>query len=267
MKSWPWFTPLGVAVLVTACWSNPARGQAPQAAPSVQEQIEALKAGQERLLAELKELKALLKGRTARSEYAARPATPDQVVSVNVHGEPFKGDPASRVAIIEYSDFDCGHCAQHSKEVLPRIDASYIKTGKVRYFFRDLPEAGNTGSSLKARAARCAGEQGKFWEMHDRLFAAQPSLEGDELAREAQSLGLDGAKLAACVSSGRFAENIRRSGTGAARMGIHGTPAFMVGTVTDDGDIVRVVKVFLGAESWETFQELLDGLLRSPPKE
>src|SRR5260221_459521 len=87
--------------------------------------------------------------------------------SAPVHGEPFRSDAHARVAIIEYSDFECPLCRQFARDVYPLIDAAYIHSGKVKYFFRDLPLPMHPHALPAARAARCAGEQGKFWEMHD----------------------------------------------------------------------------------------------------
>ena len=88
-----------------------------------------------------------------------------------------------------YSDFDCSFCAKYVHEVYPLIAENYIKTGKIKYFFRDLPAPRDTNAFLKAQAARCAGEQGKFWEMHDWLFANQSVSAPQDLTPEAKALG------------------------------------------------------------------------------
>ena len=237
-----------------------------EASPGIQQQIDALKEGQQRILTELEEIKKLLQERPARADYATKPATP-KIISLNVHGEPFRGDDRARVMIMEYSDFDCSFCAKYVAEIYPLIDENYIKTGKIKYFFRDLPEPRNTNALFKAQAARCAGEHGKFWEMHDRLFALQPVPAGQDLVSLAAALDLDAKKFTSCLASERHAENIRRSIAGAERMGLHGTPAFLIGTASEDGDFVRAAKVFVGAESYEAFKAILDELLSDQLKE
>src|SRR5262249_52875505 len=144
-----------------------------------------------------------------------------------------------------FSDFDCSFCAKYAREVYPKIDQEYIKQAKVRYFFRDLPAPGETNAFFKARAARCAGRQAKFWEMHDLLFAIQGTPSGD-LAQLGHSLGLDVEKFSECLAGEDYSENIQRSVAGARRMGVFGTPAFLIGTITEDGDFIRVTKVLVG---------------------
>ena len=230
--------------------------------PLIQEQLDALREGEQRLIKEIEELKKLLQEKPGRADYAANPAMPN-IIPVNVHGEPFKGDGRARVAIMEYSDFDCSFCAKYAREIYPLIDEDYVKAGRIKYFFRDLPAREHTNALAKARAARCAGEQGKFWEMHDRLFADQSASAGPDFTSHAQALELDTKKFNECLSGGRYVENIQLSVAGAKRIGILGTPAFLIGTVTEDGDFMRATKVLLGAEKYETFKSILDELLGS----
>ena len=220
-------------------------------------EVKALEQGQQRILDELKEMKKLLE---TKSEGAAPPQQP-QVVTLNVHGEAFMGDPAARVAIVEYSDFECPFCGQYSRDIYPQLIADYVKTGKVRYYFRDLPLPMHPHALIAARAARCAGEQGKFWEMHDSLFANQGSLEAKDLTARAASLGLDKEKFADCFSSQKYTDNIRRSAAGAVTAGINATPSFAIGLVTPNGDVIRASQLIQGAQSYDEFKFVLGELL------
>jgi hypothetical protein len=232
---------------------------------TLQAQVEDLKKGQDRTLDELRALRAQLPVPAPPNEVMARPEAGPKIASMNVHGEPFKGQATAGFAIIEYSDFECDYCARYATQVFPLIAEHYIKTGKIRYFFRDFPESTHPGASLKARAARCAGEQGAFWELHDRLFATSIPSTPEALAAEAAALKLDGPRFAACLSEGRYGDNIQRSAAGAGRAGFQGTPTFVIGTVTDDGDIVRVQQVLVGVESFDTLRKQLDEILALKP--
>ena len=228
---------------------------------SIQKQLDDLKAGQERLSRQVQEIKTLLEqlAETPTNE-PAKPAAPN-VVSANVHGEPFRGTNSARVAIIEYSDFDCSFCGRYARNVFPRVESDYIQSGKIKYFFRDLPEPVDTNAWFKARAARCAGDQGKFWQMHDLLFAHQPATAAEVIALT-QTLGVDMGEFNQCVSSEKYLQNIQRSAAGAKRMGLYGTPAFLIGTLSDDGDFLRVNRVLVGAETYESIKSVLDELLK-----
>lgn len=235
------------------------------AASSVQQQLEELKAGQQRILKELEQLKRRLDSKDSRTDFLAKPAPP-KIIPMNVQGEPFRGASQARVGMVEYSDFACSFCAEYVRNVYPRIEADYIKTGKIKYFFRDFPEPEHTNALTAAQAARCAGEQGKFWEMHDLLFAAPQAPNASELGTYAQALDLDTGKFQACLATGRWLEAIRRSAAGATRLGIYGTPAFLLGTLSEDGNVVRTSKVLVGDASFEAIKAALDELLARKPQ-
>ena len=237
---------------------------------SLQIQINALREGQEKLQRDLDELKALLKERPPRVETAAM-AKPLDLVTVNVTGEPFKGSASARVAILEYSDFDCSFCATYATQIYPLLDHAYIQAGKVKYFFRDFPGPDHPGALFKAKVARCAGDQDRFWEAHDHLFRNQKPLDGPGMGLFIQNLRLDEARFRACISSNQYIEAIQRSANTATRMRINGTPAFLLGTLSEDGSFLTAKKIFLGAESYGQFREALDTLLKAseapaPPK-
>ena len=130
----------------------------------------------------------------------SRQAPPGALRSA-VAGEGFNGDSRARVAILEYSDFECPYCRRYATEVYPRLEEDYITKGKVKYFFRDLPLPDHADAMEKARYARCAGEQGAFWEMHDWLFLNPRSLDGKTLAQAMGELKLDGGRFQVCMDS------------------------------------------------------------------
>ena len=232
---------------------------------SLQAQIDELRQGQAQIQKDMAELKALVQERATKPETPAA-RIPPPTVSLNVYGEPFKGSPLARVAILEYSDFDCTYCATYAKEIYPLIDHAYIQAGTVKYFFRDLPGDEHPNALFKARMARCAGDQNRFWEAHDRLFRDQKPFDGPGLTQFIKDLGLDESTFKACISSDSYIEAIQRSARLANNMRINGTPAFLIGTLSEDGSVLRAAKVFLGAESFDAFRKLLDELLKPVEK-
>ena len=115
-----------------------------------------------------------------------------------------------------------------------------------------------------AEAAHCAGEQGKYWEMHDRLFENYKTL--DPWTPHAEAVGLDVAPFEECLSSGRFANDIRRDMSEGRKAGVTGTPAFMLGRTDPDSNKVRILAVLKGAKSFNTFKAEIDRLLEQAPE-
>lgn len=147
----------------------------------------------------------------------------------------------------------------------------YIKTGKVRYVFRDLPLVQIHPHAFKAaEAANCAGEQGKFWEMHNRLFENTRALAPANLTQYAQALGLDGAKFAQCLESGKHAAEVRKDMSDAAAAQVGGTPGFIIGIVNPKNPRdpnVRIFRSFTGAQSYAAFKAMLDDALAEAEKQ
>jgi protein-disulfide isomerase len=218
-------------------------------------EVAQLSAQQQQILASLEELKRMLKG----------PGQPElkPPQTMSVAGEPFKGDPAARLAIIEYADFECPFCRRFEHDIYPQLHDGYVKTGKLKFFHRDMPLSFHQGAMPSARAAHCASEQGKFWEMHDSLLGDGASLSAADIDARAGKLGLNVAELDACISSSRFADIIQRSMSEAAQMQISGTPTFIIGTLDAEGNLMSVKKTVIGASPFEAFKAALDPLLAS----
>lgn len=140
---------------------------------SLRSEIRDLQEGQRAIREDLKELKELLTSRN-------RPRKTVEAVSLtlNIHDAPSKGSSKAKVALVEYTDYQCPYCARHATSVLPQIEKNFIKTGKIQYVLRDFSIASLHPHAEKAHeAAHCAGEQGKYWEMHEQLFSHQKALE------------------------------------------------------------------------------------------
>jgi protein-disulfide isomerase len=229
----------------------------------MQKEIDDLKEGQRQIQEQLKELKGdqLLK-RIAPS----KSETPFDI-EVDKSSAESKGNERARVAIIEFTDFQCSYCLGFVTETLPKIDKDYVSSGKVKYFFRNLPlTAGHPNAFRAAEAAYCASEQGKFWEAHDRFFANQNALNPNDWLPHARALGLNVFKFDDCLKSGKFDEAIKKDIEEAQSLGIEGTPAFLVGLISPNGQSVNVRKVILGAEPYDSFKQTLDELLSSHTK-
>ena len=143
------------------------------------------------------------------------------------------GSDSAVVEITEYSDFECPFCANFATIQMPTIKEQLINTGKVRWRYRDFPLPSHQYSRFAAHAAQCAGEQSKFWDMHDQLFYhhqwAQTGKDPSGLFRDfAKTVGLDVPRYDACMSAGRFASRIEFSRQEGEKRRVGGTPTFFI---------------------------------------
>jgi len=147
--------------------------------------------------------------------------------------------------------------------VLPKVNEKFVQTGKVELVFLDLPLQRHPQAVQAAEAAACAGDQKKFWEMHDLLFAHQRDLAPAQLSGYAETLGLDGATFQKCLSSGRHVAGLRSSVRVAHSLDISGTPAYVLARRISGGDKVQVLEIIHGVRPYEELEKKLDTLLAS----
>lgn len=170
-----------------------------------------------------------------------------------------KGDPDAPLVVQEFADYQCPYCAQFAALTARALDERYVHTGKVRWIFFDFPLQQHANALPAAEAARCAGDQGKFWEMHDVLFARQSEWAGERNPKGrfvgyARVLGLDVGAFESCFGSRRHRDAIRRSYERGVQLGVQSTPTFFVGRQLVRGaatydDFVRILENALAARS------------------
>ena len=184
-------------------------------------------------------------------------AIADRGLVLSVKDAPRLGRRDARVAIIEFADFECPFCRRHAERVLPLLRKRFVDLGSAAYYYIHLPLINiHPHAADAARAAACAGDQGRFWELHDQLFAVtEPtSLRPDFLRTLAASLQLDLKAFDSCVSNA--AERIASDVAQANRLGINATPAFVIGTLTAN-DTVALSTRINGARSVEVFEKAI----------
>ncbi|HEX4496608.1 MAG TPA: thioredoxin domain-containing protein [Thermoanaerobaculia bacterium] len=138
---------------------------------------------------------------------------------------PAKGPASAPVTIVEFSDFQCPFCSR----LTPTIAEVEKKYGdKVRVVFRQYPLPFHQNAQKAAEASLCALDQGKFWEMHDAMFADQSALGVDQLKAKAAGLGMNADKFNKCVDSGEKAATIAADQKAGSAAGVSGTPAMFV---------------------------------------
>ncbi len=145
-----------------------------------------------------------------------------------------KGDPTAPVTVVEYGDFGCAACAMFALETLPALEAEFIRTGRVRWRFVPTVLGTFRHSARAAKAAFCAGQQDRFWPMHDRLFARQAEWmrvrDPEAVFRAfADALNLDAVAFSACYREGSTNDRVKRWRRFARSSGIRATPTFLIG--------------------------------------
>ena len=228
---------------------------------ALQSQLRALAAGQLAMQKQLEELRTI----AARG---AAPAAPPAVAVVNqvidIGNAQARGDASARVALVEFSDFECPFCGRFTTDTLPQLLREYVETGKVRYVFRNYPlESIHPDAFRAAVAAECAGEQQRFWVLHDELFAHQNALTPDGILIDARTAGLDLPRFQQCEASAAAAARVRADESQAGEVGANSTPTMFVGTVTSDGSKVRALRMIRGAQPYAMFKAAIDGVLNS----
>ena len=171
-----------------------------------------------------------------------------------------RGDQQAPVTLLEYSDFTCGYCEKFFEETWPLLNSEYIQTGKLRLIYRDFPRAVSGPSIDTAMAARCAGEQGQYWSMHDRLFSSSRKFSSDQLQQQAEDLRLNVRQFSECVQEERYMESIYRDRMEGGSIGVRGTPHFIL-YLTHNPEAGPLL-VIPGALPFDTFQEHIEKLLQ-----
>lgn len=177
---------------------------------------------------------------------------------VGVDDDPSMGSPSAKVTIIEFGDYQCPACRAFWRDTEPQIKKAYIDTGKVRLVYRDFPlEQVHPEAVLGAMAAQCAHDQGKYWEMHDRIFREQDArgqgmvrYSAADLKSWAGAIGLDAAAFGSCLDSQKHKAEVAKDQADGLDVGVRGTPTFFI-----NGRVIG------GPQPFAAFQQVIDQLL------
>ncbi len=162
------------------------------------------------------------------------PPVPEGPIDVPVEGSYAIGDPDAPVTIVEYTDYQCPYCSRHFAQTFPLIKENYVDTGMVRYVFKDFPLTSiHPQAVLASEAARCAGDQDAYLEMHDVLFASQGEWSGNPNVESlfngyAADLGLDADRFATCLAERTHETAVMADLDEGIGFGVRGTPAFFI---------------------------------------
>jgi protein-disulfide isomerase len=170
---------------------------------------------------------------------------------VSVAGEPFKGSEKAPVTVVKFEDFQCPFC----KQVQPTFNELLSRyNGKVRLVHKDLPlESIHPQARQAAEAARCAYEQGKFWEYHDKLYANSPKANADDLKSYAKEVDLNVDSFDRCFASGKYKAVVQQDLNQGVQLGLSGTPTIFING-----------REISGNQPLEAFEAIIDEELARP---
>jgi protein-disulfide isomerase len=178
---------------------------------------------------------------------------------VNLSGAHRLGNAAAKIGVVEFSDYQCPYCRGFHDQIFPRLKKEYVDTGIVQFIHMDLPLMSIHSQALPAAlAAVCAGAQDRFWPMQDALYAHQGELAPALYIQLGRELGLDEKKFRACLADVAPQQAIMRDMAEARRLGIRGTPSFVIGKI--DGNVLTVVRLARGAPGFEIFAKEIEKL-------
>lgn len=157
--------------------------------------------------------------------------------AISLEGRPVEGKEDARFTLVEFSDFECPYCGRFVTDSLPGLKP-LVDDGTLKIVFKQFPldiscnplmQRQLHGNACNASVASlCAQEQGKFWEMHDKLFANQQALSADDLNKYAREIGLDGSEFSSCLNASNFTAEIVEDVQEGSAAGVGGTPAFLL---------------------------------------
>jgi protein-disulfide isomerase len=247
-----------MSTLVSACSTNPLNTDAHSASSdakiaALQSDVQTLSSNVADMKKSLDTLYKLISSKI--EENAPKPA----VTAIQLGDDPVLGDRTAKVAVVEFSDYQCPFCGAFQVQTMPGLKKQYIDSGKVQFIYRDFPLDFHPHAESAAIAAHCAGEQDAYWQMHDKLFANQRQLGNKLYSDLASQLNLDTKKFSACLKDAKFKGRLSDEVKYGLKIGIEGTPAFFIGRV--EGDKLLDVKSIVGAQPANVFANLIDSYL------
>jgi protein-disulfide isomerase len=246
---------LGTAALLTA-----ALLLAPGPAATVRAQETITREQADTLIKEIRELRRILESLRAPAGRGAQ--APDEKVRIDLTGVNVLGKADAPLTLVEFTDLECPYCRTFHVSTFERIKREYIDTGKIRFVSRDFPLDFHPNARPAAQAVRCAGEQGKFWEMRHHVTLNASGLSSAVYEKLARELKLDLPRFSACAGTESHKEAIDRDLSEGMSAGVTGTPSFVLGR-TVPGTTLEGIRI-VGAQPYPAFEARIKALLAEP---
>ncbi|MGB7292531.1 MAG: thioredoxin domain-containing protein [Thermodesulfobacteriota bacterium] len=182
-----------------------------------------------------------------------------KMITIDNQTDRMKGDPNAPITLIEYCDYQSYFCGHFHNDVVPKLENDYIRTGKVKYIYRDFPDEKRDMAIPAANAVRCAGEQGKYWEFQEFVFANRENLNIDKMIIYAQDSGLNLGDFKKCVSEKRYESEILGEKKAGVENGIAVVPSLLFGKTRGDNKLLATNVI--GARNYNNLRNHIEQLL------
>lgn len=180
----------------------------------------------------------------------------------SIDDDPALGNRDAKVALVEFSDYNCGFCGRyHTDGTVDQIISNYVDTGDILYVYRDFPGVGGETTAKVASAAECikrdlGGSDEDFFAFVKKKYANQQANDIPTLAGYIKEIGLDAAKFTACAEEEKYLDEVYADLEDGTAVGINGTPSFLVGTLDKDGNVDG--ELIIGAQSYDSFAAAIE---------
>ena len=209
------------------------------------------------ILKELRQIRQLLERQQAKPGAQPQEEVPTKAKISDLSKVSMLGSKEAPLTIVEFTDYQCPFCQRFHVTAFPELKKAYIDTGKVRFYSKDMPLDFHPNAMRAAMAARCAGDQGKFWELRDTMGANPNSLDIEHIVNFAANLKLDTGVLRGCIDAGKYKDTVQNDVLEAMKIGANGTPTFIVGKSVGEGVDGELV---VGAMPFQMFDSKLKEL-------
>jgi protein-disulfide isomerase len=208
----------------------------------------------DQILDELRQIRQLLE---AQAEKNGPPAPPARA-KLDLTGFQMLGSKDAPLTLVEFTDYQCPFCRQFHVTVFGDLKKNYIDTGKVRFYSRDLPlDTLHPDAIRAAQAARCAADQGQYWQLRDIMGANPDKLDLDSLIAAATGLKMDAGAFRGCLSTEKYKEAVQLDKLDALKIGAEATPTFVLGKSTPQGVEGQLIE---GAQPYAVFERAIASL-------
>jgi len=215
------------------------------------------------ILKELQAIRQLLERQAGPAAAPAPAARAAAEVTIPVGDRPSLGTADAPLLMVEFTDYQCPYCRRFHEQSFPQIRREFIDTGKLRFVSMDLPLSFHSNAETAANAARCAGDQGRFWELREVMIVNAAMLSADDIRGYAQQVGLELGGFEQCMAARPYQQSIEKDSQAAQAAGISGTPSFVIGRNQAGKDLTGLKLV--GAQPYAAFKIQLDKLLAQAP--